>query len=150
MNSTSSTFTSISCTRPLLHDVAHRTVTTQHGRLDLPDLSQFTCLWCPSQTISAGICRRGFIVDTLEDAVTAVRRIASLDRAKVRAEFERDFTAERMASNYLAIYRKLVFSSTKFLRARHLTSGPATDRIEFAPWDQASVKRSVESSDLGE
>jgi glycosyltransferase involved in cell wall biosynthesis len=92
----------------------------------------------------------GFIVDTLEDAVTAVRRIASLDRAKVRAEFERDFTAERMASNYLAIYRKLVFSNTKFLRARHLTSGPATDRIEFAPWDQASVKRSVESSDLGE
>jgi glycosyltransferase involved in cell wall biosynthesis len=92
----------------------------------------------------------GFIVDTLEDAVTAVRRIASLDRAQVRAEFERHFTAERMAGNYLAIYRKLVFASTKFLRAQRLTSGTAPGRIQFASWDQGSVKRSAESSDLGE
>jgi glycosyltransferase involved in cell wall biosynthesis len=38
----------------------------------------------------------GFIDDSVERAVTAVRQIASLDRRKVRAEFERRFTAERM------------------------------------------------------
>jgi glycosyltransferase involved in cell wall biosynthesis len=92
----------------------------------------------------------GFIVDTLEDAVTAVRRISSLDRAQVRAEFERHFTAERMAGSYLAIYRELVFAGTKFLRAQRLTSGTAPGRIQFASWDRASVKRSAESSDLGE
>jgi glycosyltransferase involved in cell wall biosynthesis len=50
----------------------------------------------------------GFIVDTLEQAVLAVRQIASLDRAKVRSEFERRFTAERMAGSYLEIYDKLL------------------------------------------
>jgi glycosyltransferase involved in cell wall biosynthesis len=50
----------------------------------------------------------GFIVDTVEQAVAAARRIANLDRARVRAAFERKFTAERMAHDYLAIYRSLV------------------------------------------
>jgi glycosyltransferase involved in cell wall biosynthesis len=50
----------------------------------------------------------GFIVNTLEQAVLAVQQIPSLDRAKVRSEFERRFTAERMASRYLEIYDKLL------------------------------------------
>ena len=49
----------------------------------------------------------GFGVDTIEEAVAAVPRIASLDRAKVRATFERRFTAERMARDYVDIYRQL-------------------------------------------
>ena len=40
----------------------------------------------------------GFVVDTIEEAARAVRRVASLDRAKVRAEFERRFTVERMVA----------------------------------------------------
>jgi glycosyltransferase involved in cell wall biosynthesis len=47
----------------------------------------------------------GFIVDTIEEAVAAVRLVADLDRAKVRAEFEHRFSAGRMARNYLDIYR---------------------------------------------
>jgi glycosyltransferase involved in cell wall biosynthesis len=50
----------------------------------------------------------GFIVDTLEEAVDAVRRAVNLDRAEVRAEFERRFTAERMARDYVNIYRELL------------------------------------------
>jgi glycosyltransferase involved in cell wall biosynthesis len=49
----------------------------------------------------------GVIVDTIDEAVQAVRRIASLDRAKVRADFERRFTVERMARAYVQIYRQL-------------------------------------------
>jgi glycosyltransferase involved in cell wall biosynthesis len=49
----------------------------------------------------------GLIVDTVEQAAAAVSKIASLDRAKVRAEFERRFTVERMAHDYLEIYRAL-------------------------------------------
>src|SRR6516225_5249638 len=48
----------------------------------------------------------GFIVDTIEDAVTAVRRIGSLDRAKIRADFEQHFKVERMARDYLDIYQR--------------------------------------------
>jgi glycosyltransferase involved in cell wall biosynthesis len=50
----------------------------------------------------------GFVVDTIEQAVRAVGRIPSLDRAKVRARFERRFTAEQMARGYLDIYLKLL------------------------------------------
>ena len=49
----------------------------------------------------------GFIVDTIDEAVMAVRRVGSLDRAKVRDRFERRFTVERMAGDYLDIYRRL-------------------------------------------
>jgi len=51
----------------------------------------------------------GFVVGTIEEAVSAVRRIASLDRAKVRAQFECRFTVERMARDYVDIYRNLLY-----------------------------------------
>jgi glycosyltransferase involved in cell wall biosynthesis len=50
----------------------------------------------------------GFIVDTVEEAVAAVGWVAGLDRAQVRAQFERRFTAERMAWAYLEIYWNLL------------------------------------------
>jgi glycosyltransferase involved in cell wall biosynthesis len=50
----------------------------------------------------------GFIVDDCDAAVAAVRRIGSIDRAGVRARFEQRFTAERMATDYLAAYRLLL------------------------------------------
>jgi glycosyltransferase involved in cell wall biosynthesis len=49
----------------------------------------------------------GFIVHGEAEAVAAVKRLAMLDRARVRRAFERDFTVERMADDYLAIYRRL-------------------------------------------
>jgi len=50
----------------------------------------------------------GFVVDSVEEAVAAVARIAELDRAKVRSAFEKRFTVERMARDYLDIYRALL------------------------------------------
>jgi len=49
----------------------------------------------------------GFIVDSIESAVAAVQRVAQLDRGRVRASFERRFTADRMTQDYLEIYRRL-------------------------------------------
>jgi glycosyltransferase involved in cell wall biosynthesis len=49
----------------------------------------------------------GMIVDTIDAAVEAVRTIGTLDRAGVRQCFERRFSDERMARDYLAIYRQL-------------------------------------------
>jgi glycosyltransferase involved in cell wall biosynthesis len=50
--------------------------------------------------------RTGFIVEDLEDAVDAVRRVPSLSRARCRAVFEERFTAERMAADYLRVYER--------------------------------------------
>jgi glycosyltransferase involved in cell wall biosynthesis len=63
----------------------------------------------------------GFVVDSIGEAVTAVQRVAGLDRTKVRAEFERRFTAERMARDYLDIYRKLLSVRSRGAQVRMLT-----------------------------
>jgi len=49
----------------------------------------------------------GFVVDSEEEAVRAVRRLGEIDRRQVRACFERRFTAKRMASEYVALYERL-------------------------------------------
>lgn len=63
----------------------------------------------------------GFVVDSIGEAVTAVQRVAGLDRAEVRAAFERRFTAERMARRYLDIYRKLLSVRSRVEQVRMLT-----------------------------
>jgi glycosyltransferase involved in cell wall biosynthesis len=49
----------------------------------------------------------GFVVDTIDQAVTAAGKIHTLDRARVRATFDRRFTARRMAEDYLDLYEEL-------------------------------------------
>jgi glycosyltransferase involved in cell wall biosynthesis len=49
----------------------------------------------------------GFIVDSLEQAVAAVEEAQFLDRALVRRRFEERFSANRMATDYLAVYDSL-------------------------------------------
>ncbi len=49
----------------------------------------------------------GFVVESVEEAVEAVRRAPQIDRASVRAAFESRFTVERMARDYLKIYASL-------------------------------------------
>jgi glycosyltransferase involved in cell wall biosynthesis len=56
--------------------------------------------------------RTGFIVEDEISAVAAVERLASLDRAIVRREFEARFTARRMALDYLDAYRELIEAAT--------------------------------------
>ena len=77
----------------------------------------------------------GFIVHNEEQAVDAVRRLGTLDRSRVRAEFERRFTARHMAQNYLQLYARLIAQSRrlpvlKVGSARtlsHLTYGAAAN-----------------------
>jgi glycosyltransferase involved in cell wall biosynthesis len=50
----------------------------------------------------------GFIVEELEGAVEAARRIPKLSRKRCREVFERRFTATRMANDYLRVYERLI------------------------------------------
>ncbi|KQT87001.1 glycosyl transferase family 1 [Methylobacterium sp. Leaf469] len=50
----------------------------------------------------------GFIVSSEAEAVVALARVGDLDRARVRKRFEARFTSERMAADYLSIYRRLL------------------------------------------
>ena len=51
--------------------------------------------------------KTGFIVRSIDQAAAAVARLGEIDREQVRAIFEQRFSAERMARDYLSIYRSL-------------------------------------------
>ncbi len=59
----------------------------------------------------------GFIVDDVEGAVAAAGRIDTIDRAGVRRQFERRWTARRMAEDYLGVYQRLIHANRPQLRA---------------------------------
>jgi glycosyltransferase involved in cell wall biosynthesis len=50
----------------------------------------------------------GFIVEGVDEAAAAVDRARGFDRRRCRAEFERRFTAARMAHDYVAVYERLM------------------------------------------
>ena len=50
----------------------------------------------------------GFLVDSVEAAVAAVGKLDLLDRREVRRSFERRFSVERMARDYLEAYESLI------------------------------------------
>jgi glycosyltransferase involved in cell wall biosynthesis len=58
------------------------------------------------EVVSDGLT--GFIVDSEESAASAVMRTATLDRRTIRREFERRFSVETMATNYVKLYTQLV------------------------------------------
>jgi glycosyltransferase involved in cell wall biosynthesis len=49
----------------------------------------------------------GLVVGDADEAVAAVARIPTLSRARCRRVFEERFSAERMAHDYLELYRRL-------------------------------------------
>jgi mannose-6-phosphate isomerase-like protein (cupin superfamily) len=59
----------------------------------------------------------GFIVDDLDAAVQAVGKINTLDRRVCRDDVEKRFTCQRMAQEYLDIYRRIL-----------------EDRENYRPW----------------
>jgi glycosyltransferase involved in cell wall biosynthesis len=59
----------------------------------------------------------GFIVHDEATAIQAVGRLDELDRRLVRAQFDRRFTARRMAEDYLDLYTELCEPALPQLRA---------------------------------
>jgi glycosyltransferase involved in cell wall biosynthesis len=60
----------------------------------------------------------GFIVKDVAEAVAAVKQVHKLDRVEVRATFQERYSADRMAEDYLAIYRKFPRLKANSAKAR--------------------------------
>jgi glycosyltransferase involved in cell wall biosynthesis len=93
------------------------------------------------EVITEGVSGR--IVTSIEAAVEAAHQAAQLDRRKVRAEFERRFTAERMAGAYIAAYRLLLARApttttinTKLLELTMVP--PAAPELLPSAWEQVA------------
>jgi glycosyltransferase involved in cell wall biosynthesis len=76
------------------------------------------------EVFAKGTC--GFLVENIDEAVDAVSRIDTLDRAQVRATFEERFSVERMARDYLAVYGAL-----PGVDAKSLVGGNRSDGIKL-------------------
>jgi glycosyltransferase involved in cell wall biosynthesis len=54
----------------------------------------------------------GAIVNNMDEAISTVGRILTMDRAAIRRTFETRFTATRMANDYIALYESILDTCT--------------------------------------
>ena len=59
----------------------------------------------------------GFVVRELDEAVEATRRVRDFSRAGCREVFENRFTADRMASDYVDVYERMVHQGATYAYA---------------------------------
>jgi glycosyltransferase involved in cell wall biosynthesis len=58
----------------------------------------------------------GYIVNSIEEAVEAAAKLSELSRQAIREHFEHHFTSDRMAREYMKIYRALIESKARKAR----------------------------------
>jgi hypothetical protein len=78
----------------------------------------------------------GWLCETEDEMVAAVRRVAALKRATCRQEFEQRFTTRTMTQRYLQVYQKSIEATVFRKRYREEESGVAPS---FSPSPEASV-----------
>jgi glycosyltransferase involved in cell wall biosynthesis len=90
----------------------------------------------------------GFIVEAIDEAVTAVEKVRSLHRKAVRLGFEKRFSAERMARDYLRVYEQPPesFARTRFpkLVGSRQVGAPQTMPREVEPRPRSEVAPGAE------
>ena len=59
-----------------------------------------------SEVISNG--KTGFLVNSIEEAIKAFKKIAIIDRAECRKWVEKKFTVDRMVNDYIKIYESII------------------------------------------
>jgi glycosyltransferase involved in cell wall biosynthesis len=59
----------------------------------------------------------GFIVENVEEAIEACGKLHTLDRAAVRRQFDKRWTARRMAEDYVDVYQQLIDARSVKLQA---------------------------------
>jgi glycosyltransferase involved in cell wall biosynthesis len=86
--------------------------------------------------------KTGLLCETEEDMVRAVRRVASLDRAASRREFEQRFTAAAMTQRYLDVYRQC-------LNGRAREQPPDSDMRRSAAADKGARVETTQNGHRG-
>jgi glycosyltransferase involved in cell wall biosynthesis len=56
--------------------------------------------------------REGFLIETMEEGVDAVRRLGEIDRATCRRRIEQEFSASVVAGRYADLYSHVVRAMT--------------------------------------
>jgi len=85
----------------------------------------------------------GSVVDSVDQAVVALRQTVALDRRRVRRRFEERFSVQRMAKDYVRTYRSLLKASSRLEREASIVSS-ASVRVMRNGSDHANVETHAE------
>jgi glycosyltransferase involved in cell wall biosynthesis len=90
----------------------------------------------------------GHVVDSVEEAILALPRVAALDRRAVRKRFEDRFSATRMAKDYLSVYHALL-KQAAVVAHRPIEQGGvklprASDGVRAAPNGKNGLRPHIE------
>jgi len=72
----------------------------------------------------------GLLVQDIDEAVSAVKKVKELDRRRCRQTVEERFTAEKMVDNYLSVYRRVLELSRK---GSAISSGKTSGGVKDNP-----------------
>ena len=78
----------------------------------------------------------GFIVNSIDDAVAAAKRVPELSRARCRQRFEERFSVERMARDYVCVYEQMA----------EAVAVPAAAVKEAARWKTLFASKTITTS----
>ncbi|KAK5046539.1 hypothetical protein LTR84_008342 [Exophiala bonariae] len=76
-----------------------------------------------SEIVDHGVT--GFVVDTEEEAIDALRQIKRLDRTRIRQRFEERFTSSIMAKKYVDVYERAIKQANALQEAKALERASA-------------------------
>ncbi len=86
----------------------------------------------------------GFVVDSIDDAVDAVRRLDQIDRRSCRNYFDERFAVEHMANHYVEVYQRIVESSLKRRRMQTIRRRRRWSNLKSAPRPTSQNDRPTE------
>ena len=66
--------------------------------------------------------KTGIVVRSKDEAIKALPHLLKLDRRTIRLEFERRFSAQRMATDHLRVYHALLMANEKYLIQKSIRS----------------------------
>jgi glycosyltransferase involved in cell wall biosynthesis len=74
----------------------------------------------------------GFVGESEDDLVCAVKRLGSLDRQACRSDAEQRFSPQVMAQDYECVFERLIHAraNRRIMDLNHVTRGPADLRVE--------------------
>lgn len=93
----------------------------------------------------------GFVVDTEEEAIEALRHIERLDRKRIRQRFEERFTATTMAQKYVEVYERVIQQAKIMKEAKQIMGNinlqqVQTPNVETTPADVDHLRAELMAS----
>ncbi|MGZ3628779.1 MAG: glycosyltransferase, partial [Ktedonobacteraceae bacterium] len=92
----------------------------------------------------------GFLVDTVDEMVSAIAKIDEIDRNAVRTYVEQNFSSQAMTNNYIEIYKKVILLEKQKVNVLDTSTSIRLMEVSTSPSIlKANIKRPVPPTTRG-